>query len=156
MGDLNWVGSGLAAFGGRGAIAAVAKAIDPIDAQQMDLPSRLTAAAKSAAACFAISCCMFGASALATINRNRDAPLPVTIAFSLPSTCQVSFANQAYSLPEDEERMAVALRQLRRHWRVLLISGGEETPFRCVGQAIYLLQRGGFDKVWLGTRSAEN
>ena len=83
----------------------------------------------------------------AASKRDRNLPLLVTIRFDPPANCEVGFSGQAFSLPKDEDRMVAAFRQLRRDWRSVSIVGGIEIPYRCMGHAIFLAQRGGLKKV---------
>jgi hypothetical protein len=92
-------------------------------------------------------CLLCATVTFASGKRQRDLSLPVTIRFTPPSTCEVSFSGQAFSLPDDEDRMVAALRELRRDWQSVAILGDGEAPYRCIGHAIFVAQRGGFARV---------
>ena len=102
---------------------------------------------KGTRACIVITACIAEATIAAAANRNATASLPMTVEFRPPFVCQVSFAGQTFSLPDERDGMVGALRELRRDWRSASIRGGMEAPYRCVGEAIYLAQRAGFKKV---------
>ncbi len=75
--------------------------------------------------------------------------LPVTVGLSQAEVCEIRFAGQAFSLPNDDERMIAEIRKLRRYWRSasLSVSGEGDTPYRCIGGVIYLFQRAGFNLI---------
>lgn len=104
--------------------------------------SKAMLASVGATLCLLVATITFAAS-----KRDRNLPLLVTIRFATPATCEVGFSGQGFSLPKDEDRMVAAFRELRRDWRSVSIVGGVETPYRCIGQVIFLAQRGGFKKV---------
>lgn len=85
--------------------------------------------------------------AIAASRTAKDRTLPIVIRFVPPAICEISVADHLYSLPSDEERMATALRQLRRKWNSVHIIGGAEIPYRCAGHAIFIAQSSGFRKV---------
>ena len=110
-------------------------------------------ASKTAAAA---ALCLLGATvAFATGKRDRNLPLAVRVRFIPPTTCEVGFSGQTYSLPDDEDRIVAAFRELRRDWRSVSIVGGVEIPYRCIGHAIFLAQRGGFKKVGFKAKPPE-
>lgn len=104
-------------------------------------------ASRLALTCIAVTICLSSATAFAATKRNRSTSLSMTIHFVPPAVCTLSFADQTFSLPKDEDIMVTALRKLRPNWRSVSISGGMETPYRCMGHAIYISQRAGFKKV---------
>lgn len=85
--------------------------------------------------------------AIAAARTGKARALPIVIRFVPPATCEISVSNQLYSVPIDQDRMATALRQLRREWKSAHIVGGPEIPYRCVGYAIFIAQSSGFNKV---------
>lgn len=98
-------------------------------------------------ACIATAACVFGAMEIATAKRSRNVPLSMTVNFVPPADCEISFAEQTFSLPSDEDSMVAALQKLRRDWRSISMTGVMQTPYRCIGHAIYLAQRAGFKKI---------
>lgn len=102
---------------------------------------------KMAMARIAAAACVIGATTIAAAKRDRSAPLSMKVHFVPPAVCEVSVAGQTFSLPGDQDGMVTALQDLRRKWRSISMSGGMETPYRCIGHAIYLAQRAGFKKV---------
>jgi biopolymer transport protein ExbD len=98
-------------------------------------------------ACVATAACVFGAMKIATAQRSRNVPLSMTVNFVPPADCEISFAGQTFSLPIDEDSMVAALQKLRRDWRSISMTGVMQTPYRCIGHAIYLAQRAGFKKI---------
>ncbi|GAA0665048.1 hypothetical protein FHT00_000984 [Sphingomonas insulae] len=90
---------------------------------------------------------VIGSPGLAAAMRDPDETLPATVYMAAQSTCQISFVHQTFSLPADQESMVAALRKLRKHWRALSISGPAQTPYKCIGGAIYLAQSSGFQTV---------
>jgi hypothetical protein len=109
---------------------------------------------KAALTCAALTLCLGGAAVFAA--GKRRAPLLMTIHFVPPAVCRISFSGQTFDLPDDEDSMVNALRELRRNWRSASISGDRETPYRCIGHAVYLAQRGGFKKVGFVAQPPEN
>ncbi|HEV2568436.1 hypothetical protein [Sphingomonas sp.] len=85
--------------------------------------------------------------ALAGNKKLAPKRLIMDLHFVPPTTCEVTVMGETFSLPLDEERMVLALRKLRREWKSARALGNVETPYRCVGFAIYIAQRAGFRKV---------
>ena len=106
----------------------------------------MTIASKLALTCIAVTICLSGATTFAASKRHRSNALLMTIHLVMPGVCTFSFADQTFSLPEDEDVMLTTLRKLRRNWRSVSISGGIATPYRCVGHATYIAQRAGFKR----------
>jgi hypothetical protein len=102
---------------------------------------------KATLACLIAKCLLLGEATPATAKRDDSGSLPVTVHFAPPFFCEISFADQTFSLPDDQDRMATALKVLRRRWRTILFSSPTPTPYRCIGHAIFLAQRSGFRKV---------
>ncbi|QAY78982.1 hypothetical protein ETR14_22415 [Sphingosinicella sp. BN140058] len=94
----------------------------------------------SAASAFAAT------AALAAAKRADQRQLPMAVRFNPPSACEIRFADQVFSLPDDEDRMIEALRELRKSWRSVTVSGDGNTPYRCIGHAVFVAQRAGFRK----------
>jgi hypothetical protein len=110
---------------------------------------------KMVMACIATVACVIGATTFAAAKRDRSASLSMKIHFVPPAVCEVSFAGQTFSLPGDQDGMVTALQELRREWRSVSMSGGMETPYRCIGHVVYLAQRGGFKKVGFVAQPSE-
>jgi hypothetical protein len=74
-------------------------------------------------------------------------PVPLSLAFSPPSSCIVSVASTAFSLPAQEKPLLAALRRQASTSSNAILAGGPEIPFKCVGYAVYVAQRAGFARV---------
>jgi hypothetical protein len=100
-----------------------------------------------------VSLLMIGLATLAgcgAMNPQRRAvsqPLPITLAFTPPSSCVVSFAEGHFSLPAQERQLLVALRREVRSSSGAIVNGGPEIPYKCFGYAVFITQRAGFSEV---------
>lgn len=125
-----------------------------------DMPSHMKTIMRSARigalAWVAATSCLLGATVAFARSRRDCNLLPVTVRINPPATCEVSFAGQVFSLPDDEGRIVAAFRELRRDWRSVSVVGGVGTPYRCIGHAIFLAQRGGFKNVGFEAESPEH
>ena len=85
--------------------------------------------------------------ALAATKRAHQRQLPMSVRFNPPMACEIRFADQVYNLPDDEDRVIDALRQLRKRWRSVEAVGSGDTPYRCIGHAVFVAQRAGYKKI---------
>lgn len=85
--------------------------------------------------------------AFAAARSGKARALPLVIRFVAAATCEISVADQLFSLPGDQDRMAAEMRKLRQKWKSAQIVGGREIPYRCIGHAIFIAQSSGFEKV---------
>lgn len=76
-------------------------------------------------------------------NSESARALPLAIHFEPPAICHVTVADRRFALPTDQDRLLEFLTSLRSRWNRVSLNLGMETPYRCVGHAIWLAQRAG-------------
>jgi hypothetical protein len=105
---------------------------------------------------FSAVCMLVATTSMAAAKRSPDRALPMVVRFTPPTTCEISVADQVFSLPEDEVPMTGALRELRNKWRSVSAVATGDIPYRCVGHAVFIAQRAGFQIVAFEARSPDS
>jgi len=99
------------------------------------------------AASVAILLSLWVTPALAKESGQESGALRLRVQFTEPDTCKIEVEGKSFSLPKDEDALLVALKSRSSKGRRISVGGGTEIPYRCIGHAIYLAQRAGFEKV---------
>ena len=80
-------------------------------------------------------------------KRPPDKRLIMDLRLVPPLTCIVIVKGEQYSLPAHQDRMVLALRELRSQWKSARAVGDVDMPYRCLSHAVYLAQMAGFREV---------
>ena len=73
--------------------------------------------------------------------------LVLNIDFTPPDTCRVSVDGRSFQLPADEQPLLESLGALKNGVSGVRVAGNADIPYRCVGHAIFVAQRAGFEQI---------
>ncbi len=99
-----------------------------------------------------VLCGMSGACAM-TAKVGAAERLPISVRITPMTSCEVSVGERLFTLPQDEERLVSALRELRRNWKAASVVASTQLPYSCVGHTVYIAQRAGFADVGFNAHS---
>lgn len=71
----------------------------------------------------------------------------IGLTFERPDTCRMVVAGQTFILSSEASGALAALRREATKFPNASVGGNTSMPYRCVGHAIFLAQRAGFERV---------
>ncbi|MCP3730058.1 hypothetical protein M9978_06410 [Sphingomonas sp. MG17] len=75
------------------------------------------------------------------------AEVEVRVGYTEQTGCSAIIGGKEYRLPEEREALDAALKAVAEKAKHVALLGDSETPYRCIGALIYVLQVNGATKV---------